>query len=187
MSHRSASVRELERSSIAAEDTGKVLDELLRGGDVSEAVVLSTCNRVEVYAVVETFHGGLSDVSGVLSRHAGVDAVMLARSLYVHYADAAVEHLFTVAAGLDSMVVGEAQILGQLRAAYAVADGHSTVGRTLHELIQQALRVGKRVSASPTRGPHSAAWPASAPLSSAPARWVASRRPRCARRASARS
>jgi glutamyl-tRNA reductase len=147
MSHRSAGVRELERASIAAEDTGKVLHELLRGDTVTEAVVLSTCNRVEVYSVVETFHGGLSDVSGVLSRHAGTDAAELGRNLYVHYADAAVEHLFSVAAGLDSMVVGEAQIIGQLRSAYAVADRAGSVGRTLHELIQYALRVGKRVHA----------------------------------------
>ena len=72
----------------------------------------------------------------------------LTEYLYVHYAGAAVQHLFAVAAGLDSMVIGEAQILGQLRAAYAAADAAGTVGRTLHELSQQALRVGKRVHAA---------------------------------------
>jgi glutamyl-tRNA reductase len=145
MSHRTAGVRELERASVGTADLGKILDEILRCQDVTEAVLLSTCNRVEVYAVVETFHGGVSDLTGVLSRHAGTDATDLGRSLYVHYAAAAVEHLFSVAAGLDSMVVGEAQILGQLRTAYAAADAAGTVGRALHELIQQALRVGKRV------------------------------------------
>jgi len=84
-------------------------------------------------------------VSGVLGRHAGLPMIELTEHLYVHYAGSAVQHLFAVAAGLDSMVIGEAQILGQLRAAYAAADTAGTVGRTLHELSQQALRVGKRV------------------------------------------
>jgi glutamyl-tRNA reductase len=145
MSHRTAGVRELERATVASADLGKILDEILRCPDVTEAVLLSTCNRVEVYAVVETFHGGVSDLTGVLARHAGTDAADLGSSLYVHYAAAAVEHLFSVAAGLDSMVVGEAQILGQLRTAYAAAEAAGTVGRALHELVQQALRVGKRV------------------------------------------
>ena len=115
---------------------------------MSEAVLLSTCNRIEVYAVVDAFHGGLADVSAVLSRHAGMPLTELTEHVYVHYAGSAVQHLFAVAAGLDSMVVGEAQILGQLRTAYAAADDAGTVGRALHELAQQALRVGKRVHAS---------------------------------------
>ena len=109
--------------------------------------MLSTCNRIEVYAVVDAFHGGLADVSTVLGRHSGLPLPELTEHLYVHYAGSAVQHLFAVAAGLDSMVIGEAQILGQLRAAYAAADAAGTVGRTLHELSQQALRVGKRVHA----------------------------------------
>jgi glutamyl-tRNA reductase len=145
LSHRSAPVEVLERAAVGAADVPKLLDELLRTEHVSEAVLLSTCNRIEVYAVVEAFHGGLADVTGVLSRHAGTS---LPEHLYVHYAGSAVQHLFAVAAGLDSMVIGEAQILGQLRSAYAVADAAGTVGRTLHELAQQALRVGKRVHAS---------------------------------------
>ena len=120
-------------------------DELLQGSHVTEVMMLSTCNRIEVYAVVDAFHGGLTDVSGVLGRHAGLPMPELTEHLYVHYAGSAVQHLFAVAAGLDSMVIGEAQILGQLRAAYAAADTAGTVGRTLHELSQQALRVGKRV------------------------------------------
>ena len=121
LSHRSAPVEVLERACVSSEDVPKLLDELTRSGQVGEAVVLSTCNRVEVYAVVEAFHGGLADVSGVLARHAGLDVHTLSPYLYVHYAASAVEHLFSVAAGLDSMVVGEAQILGQLRSAYGVA------------------------------------------------------------------
>ena len=147
VSHRTAPVSVLERVTISGEDTAKVLDELIAGEHVSEAVVLSTCNRIEIYAVVETFHGGLTEVSGVLARHAQADVSDLTDHLYVHYAGSAVEHLFSVSAGLDSMVVGEAQILGQLRAAYSTARELGTVGTVLHEVAQQALRVGKRAQA----------------------------------------
>ena len=147
MSHRTAGVRELERAVVSVADTAKVLDELIHCPQVGEAMVLSTCNRVEIYAIVESFHGGLSDLSNILARHAGTDPGHLSRGLHVHYAAGAVEHLFTVAAGLDSMVVGDAQILGQLRSAYATADRAGTVGRALHEVVQHALRVGKRVHA----------------------------------------
>src|SRR5262249_60791466 len=81
----------------------------------------------------------------MLARHAGVELPDLAEHLYVHYEDAAVEHLFTVAAGLDSMVLGESQILGQLRAGYQLATDEDAVARALHEVFQRALRVGKRV------------------------------------------
>lgn len=145
MSHRSADLRVLERATVPAGEVGKVLDELLRCDNIVEAAMVTTCNRVEVYAVVQTFHGGLADVVAVLGRHSGLDAAELYEHLYVHYAASAVEHLFSVAAGLDSMVVGESQILGQVRNAYGTAREAGTVGRTLHELVQRALRVGKRV------------------------------------------
>ncbi len=145
ISHRSADLRVLERAVVPADEVGKILDELLRCENVVEAALVTTCNRVEVYAVVQAFHGGLADVVSVLGRHSGLDSAGLYDHLYVHYATAAVEHLFTVTAGLESMVVGEPQILGQVRAAYKVAREAGTVGRTLHELIQRALRVGKRV------------------------------------------
>lgn len=147
LSHRSAPVEVLERVAVPAEDVPKLLDETLKGTHVNEVVLLSTCNRIEVYAVVDAFHGGLADVSAVLARHAGLPMGELTDHLYVHYAGSAVQHLFAVSSGLDSMVVGEAQILGQLRNAYAVAAETGTVGRVLHELAQQALRVGKRVHA----------------------------------------
>ena len=147
LSHRSAPVETLERAAVSAPEVPKLLDELLRQTHVSECMLLSTCNRIEVYAVVDAFHGGLADVSAVLARHASMALSELTEHIYVHYAGSAVQHLFAVAAGLDSMVVGEAQILGQLRAAYAAADEAGTVGRSLHELSQQALRVGKRVHA----------------------------------------
>ncbi len=147
LSHRSAPVEVLERVAVASHEVAKLLDEMAHTEHVAEVMVLSTCNRIEVYAVVDAFHGGLGDVSAVLGRHAGMPLPELTEHLYVHYAGSAVQHLFAVAAGLDSMVVGEAQILGQLRAAYAAADEAGTVGRVLHELSQQALRVGKRVHA----------------------------------------
>ncbi|AEA27747.1 Glutamyl-tRNA reductase [Pseudonocardia dioxanivorans CB1190] len=148
MSHRTAPVALLERATVGADDVPKLLDEMLRAEHVSEVVLLATCNRIEAYAVVDAFHGGLTDVSGVLARHSGLPLAELTDHLYVHYAASAVQHLFAVSSGLDSMVVGESQILGQLRSAYAVADEAGTVGRVLHELSQQALRVGKRVHAS---------------------------------------
>lgn len=147
MSHRTAPVALLEKATVGPDDVPKLLDEMLRAEHVSEVVLLATCNRIEAYAVVDAFHGGLTDVSGVLARHSGLPLADLTDHMYVHYAASAVQHLFAVSAGLDSMVVGESQILGQLRSAYAVADDAETVGRVLHELSQQALRVGKRVHA----------------------------------------
>lgn len=147
LSHNTSTVPLLEQVSIAATDVPKVLHELIRADHVAEAFVVSTCNRVEVYAEVEKFHGGLFEITAVLARHAGMEIPTLGEHLYVHYEQAAVHHLFRVAAGLDSMVVGESQILGQLRAAYAVAGAEHTVGRTLHELAQRALSAGKRAHA----------------------------------------
>jgi glutamyl-tRNA reductase len=147
LSHHSAPVELLERATVGPDEIPKLLDDLLSGSHVAEVMVLSTCNRIEVYAVVDAFHGGLADVSAVLGRHAALAPAELTAHLHVHYADSAVQHLFAVAAGLDSMVIGEAQILGQLRAAYATADAAGMVGRTLHELTQRALRVGKKVHA----------------------------------------
>jgi glutamyl-tRNA reductase len=107
--------------------------------------VLSTCNRVEVYADTEGFHAGVDAVTDLLAQRSGVPLDDLKRHLYVHWEGQAVQHLFQVAAGLDSMVVGESQILGQLRKAYNEARDSDAAGRTLHELFQKALHVGKRV------------------------------------------
>ncbi len=145
MSYRSAPVDVLERVAVSCTDASKVLHQLLEREHVAEALLLSTCNRVEVYAVVTTFHDGLGDITGVLTDRCAMTLDELSAHLYVHYAAAGVQHLFSVAAGLDSMVVGEAQILGQLRTAYGGAEQAGTVGGTLHDAVQQALRVGKRV------------------------------------------
>lgn len=145
VSHRSAPVSILEQLSTDESDQVKIVDQVLQSSLITEAMVLSTCNRVEVYAVVDAFHGGLSVIGQVLAEHSGMPLGELTKHAYVRYAEAAVEHLFAVASGLDSAVIGERQVLGQVRRAYVAAEADQTVGRVLHELAQQALSVGKRV------------------------------------------
>ena len=145
LSHRTTPVPLLERAAVAADDLRKTIDELHRAETISEVLLLSTCNRVEVYADVARFHPAVADVTTVLARHAGLPVSDLSDHLYVHFAEAAAEHIFSVASGLDSMVVGESQILGQLRSSYALGSEMGTVGSVLHDLAQTALRVGKRV------------------------------------------
>lgn len=144
-SHRTAPVETLERLAISGEQSHELAADLLSGHYITEAAVLSTCNRVEVYAAVSAFHGGLTEIADRLAAIAEVSVEQLSGSLYVRHEAQAVRHAFTVAAGLDSMVAGEAQILGQLRDAYEAAREAGHAGRLLHELLQQALRVGKRV------------------------------------------
>jgi glutamyl-tRNA reductase len=145
LSHRSAPVGVLERVSVSLGDARELLDQLIGCAHVDEAMLLSTCNRVELYAEVATFHGGLADITDTLEGRSTLRLDALADHLYVHCGRAAVEHLFAVAAGLDSMVLGEPQIVGQLRTAYAAAEQAGTLGRSLHGTVQQALRSGRRV------------------------------------------
>jgi glutamyl-tRNA reductase len=145
VSHRSAPVSVLEQLSTDESEQVKLVDRIMQSPLVTEAMVLSTCNRVEVYAVVDAFHGGLSAIGQVLADQSGMTVPDLTKYAYVRYSEAAVEHFFAVASGLDSAVVGEQQVLGQVRRAYAAAEANRTVGRTLHELAQRALAVGKRV------------------------------------------
>jgi glutamyl-tRNA reductase len=147
LSHHTAPVSVLERAALTGDPLAKLLTDTVESEHVSEVVVLSTCNRIEVYAEVEKFHGGVADVSELLGRHTALGRDALTPHLYVHYEDRAVQHLFGVACGLDSMVVGEGQILGQVKAALALAQELGTAGRVLNELVQQALRVGKRAHA----------------------------------------
>jgi glutamyl-tRNA reductase len=147
LSHHTAPVALLERLAVSGDETPPLLTHLVSRPYVSETVILSTCNRVEIYAAVSGFHGGLAEIGAVLAERAGLDIGTLALHLYVHFDADAAAHALRVAAGLDSMVVGEAQILGQFRDAYNLASEHGTTGRLLHELMQQALRVGKRVHA----------------------------------------
>lgn len=144
LSHRSAPVAVLERVAVAGDNLVKLLHDVHHSPHVAEAAVVSTCNRVEIYAAVEKFHPGVSAISELLSRHSGVLLDELHNYLYVHYEDRAIQHAFSVACGLESMVVGEGQILGQVREALKLAQRRGTLGRALHEVMQQALRVGKR-------------------------------------------
>ncbi len=147
VSHRTAPVPVLERLAAAPAEVPQLLADLLAGEYVGEVLVLSTCNRVEIYAGVSGFHGALTEIVAALATRAGMSPTELAPYAYVHYEAEAVRHAYRVATGLDSMVVGEAQILGQLRDSYAVAAEQDATGRLLHELMQQALRVGKRAHA----------------------------------------
>ncbi|MFJ1801681.1 glutamyl-tRNA reductase [Streptomyces sp. NPDC088180] len=144
LSHRSAPVSVLERASLAVETQAKLLQDTLAAEPATEAAVLATCNRIELYADVDKFHAGVAELSTLLAQHSGVGLEELTPYLYVHYEDRAVHHLFSVACGLDSMVVGEGQILGQIKDALARGQELHTAGRLLNDLFQQALRVGKR-------------------------------------------
>ncbi|MGW4433422.1 glutamyl-tRNA reductase [Streptomyces tendae] len=144
LSHRSAPVSVLERASLSAGAQLKLLQDTVAAEPAAEAAVLATCNRIELYADVDKFHAGVAELSTLLAQHSGVGLEELTPYLYVHYEDRAVHHLFSVACGLDSMVVGEGQILGQIKDSLARAQDLHTAGRLLNDLFQQALRVGKR-------------------------------------------
>ncbi|MBV9853464.1 MAG: glutamyl-tRNA reductase [Streptosporangiaceae bacterium] len=147
LSHKSAPVATLERAAVSGDTLGKLLQDVAHAADVTEVFVISTCNRVEVYTEVNRFHSGVTAICELLSRYSGIPSAELTGSLYVHYEDRAVQHLLAVASGLDSMVVGEDQILGQVRSALKAARDHGTLGRVLGDLGRAALRTGKRARA----------------------------------------
>ena len=144
LSHRSAPVATLERAAVSGDPLGKLLRDIYEAEPVAGTFVVSTCNRMEVYAEVDKFHAALSAISDLLARHSGIPLAELTEHLYVRYEDRAVQHLLTVAAGLDSMVVGESQILGQVRQAIALAREQGTLSRALDGLGTLALRTAKR-------------------------------------------
>jgi glutamyl-tRNA reductase len=147
ISHNSAPVRLLERVAREADAVPKLVQNVAAGEHVTEAAVISTCNRVEIYADVDRFHGSVEELSRLLVERSGESPEAMLPHLYVHYDDGAVSHLFQVASGLDSMAVGEGQILGQTRDALRLGQELGTVGPALNVLFQQALRVGKRARA----------------------------------------
>ncbi len=144
VNHKGAPLATLERVALTDDALGKLLHDVYRAEDIAGALVLSTCNRVEIYAEVGKFHGAVAAICELLSRHSQVPQGELTPHLYVHYEDRAVQHLLAVACGLDSMVIGESQILGQLRQALRLAREQGTLSRTLSELGSVALRTGKR-------------------------------------------
>jgi len=147
LSHKSAPVATLEQAAVTGDALAKLLRDVALAESVAETFVISTCHRVEVYADVDRFHAGVTAICELLARHCGVHARDLTPYLYVHYQDSAVSHLLAVACGLDSVVVGEGQILGQVRSALKLAAEQGTTGRVLGELGQLALRAGKRARA----------------------------------------
>jgi len=144
LNYKAAPVGLLERVAVAPEDIPKALTSLTQRDHVREAVVLSTCNRVEVYAHVTRFHGGMADLRNFFAEWGGVAVEDFADLAYDYYDDQTARHLFAVTAGLDSMVVGERQIQLQVKQAFRDAEAEGTAGRMLSSLFRRALGVGKR-------------------------------------------
>jgi glutamyl-tRNA reductase len=147
ISHRRASVELLERLAFADEELPKAYLRALDDEAVEEAVILSTCNRVEVYGKVPAYHAGFLALKRLLSEPHGVDPDELSDPLYSHFEDDACQHLFGVAAGLDSMVLGEPQILSQVRQAHRRAAAEGATGPGVTALFHAAARAGRRVRA----------------------------------------
>lgn len=145
--HRRTPFSVLERAALDEASRAAVVATAQASPAISEHLVIATCNRTEIYAEVSAFHGAVADLTEALTASTQITQEDLKEHVDLHYGDAAVGHVFNVAAGLDSMAVGESQILGQLREALAVAQADGHVGSHLNALVQQALRTGKRVHA----------------------------------------
>ncbi|MET0727978.1 MAG: glutamyl-tRNA reductase [Acidimicrobiales bacterium] len=144
LNHRSTPLDLLERMTIADATLPKALHDLISRTDVTEAVVLSTCNRTEIYAVAERFHGAYQDIRDFLAETAFLAPEDFADHLYTHYDAPAASHLFAVTAGLDSAVLGESEILGQVKLAWERAREEGAAGPGLNLLFRHALEAGKR-------------------------------------------
>ena len=145
VSHKSTSVSHLGQLALDSPASAKLAQHLVDSEHIDEALVLSTCNRTELYASVTRFHGALDDATQALADVAGLRPGELRSLCAVFFDEGAVAHTFSVASGLDSLVVGESQILGQVKSALAASQTYQTVGTVLNSLFQQAIRVGKRV------------------------------------------
>jgi glutamyl-tRNA reductase len=144
LNHRTVPVELLERMAVAPAALPKALHTLGQGENLAEVVLLSTCNRTEVYARYTNFHPAVQDAHDFLTDQSAVDPDELTEHLYTYHDDAAVAHLFGVAAGVDSMIVGEAEILGQVREAWLTAEREGATGPLLSRVFRQAIEVGKR-------------------------------------------
>jgi glutamyl-tRNA reductase len=144
VNHRSGALPLLERVTVAPEQLGKAVAGLAQRDNVREAVVLSTCNRTEVYVVAELFHGAYGDVRDLLCQIGDLTVEELTPHLYSQHDTAAITHLFEVAAGLDSAVLGEGEILGQVRTAWETAQREGATRSTLNHLFRAAIATGKR-------------------------------------------
>ena len=152
VSHRRASVELLERLAISDEELPKAFRALIDQDAIDGAVILSTCNRAEVYAEVDSYHAGFLALKRFLAASGELDPDAFAEPLYAHYETDAAGHLFAVAAGMDSMVVGEPQVLAQVRAAFRIAQAEGAAGPELAALFRAAIRTGRRVRAETSIG-----------------------------------
>ncbi len=159
LNHASAPADVLQEVSLPADTLPKALTELAASPVVTEAVVVSTCNRVEFYVHAERFHDGFRDVRSALSLLAGVAPERFDEHLYVHYHDDAARHLFEVAAGLDSVILGEHEILGQIARSWELAREEGSTGPVLNLLFQRAVEAGKKVRTDTDIGRSTAALP----------------------------
>ena len=145
LNHRTVPVELLERMTVPEVVLPKALHDLAARENLLETVVLSTCNRTEIYAVCTRFHAAVGDVAEFLATYSGADPADFSDHLYTYYDDAAVTHLFSVAAGLDSMIVGESEILGQVKDAWDAATREESASQSLGQLFRHAVESGKRV------------------------------------------
>lgn len=152
VNQRSIPIDAFEKLAISADFLVKVLDDLTASEDISEAVVLSTCNRTEIYVRVERFHPAFADVRDSLARHSGLPLSDFADHLYVHADEDAARHLFGVACGIDSAVLGETEIIGQVKTAFEMAKSNGTVGLELTDLFTAAGTAARKVRSSTAIG-----------------------------------
>ncbi|MFH1736321.1 MAG: glutamyl-tRNA reductase, partial [Actinomycetota bacterium] len=144
VSHKTAPIAVREKLSFPPEAVGENLDRLLMYPSVSEAVILSTCNRTEVYCVADDADRGRDDIAAFLAQTSGIKLADLENHLYGYVLERAIHHLFRVVSSLDSMVLGEAQIQGQIKEAYTLAREAEATDSIFNKLFENAIRVGKR-------------------------------------------
>jgi glutamyl-tRNA reductase len=154
LNYRTAAVDLLERMTVSSAGLPKALHDLAGREHLAEVALLSTCNRTEVYARTTRFHDGIDDVRHFLADCSGLDPDALAEQLYTYHDDAAVAHLFGVVSGLDSMIIGESEILGQVRESWEVAEREGTAGQLLSRTFRHAVEVGKRARTETGIGRH---------------------------------
>ena len=150
LDHEHASLDLLERATVLEHEWSKVLRTLMSQRDIHEAVFVSTCLRTEVVAVIDRFHGAIDDITHTLADATGLVANEFADKLTVHFDRGVASHLFSVAAGLKSVVPGEFEVLGQLRRALELAVEEQTAGPEITELFHRALAAGRRVRSETT-------------------------------------
>ena len=152
LSHRTAPVEVRERLSITEQSLPQALQQLLAGTAVQEASILSTCNRLEIYTLLRQADAGVDAIISYLSTHSGFARSELKPHLYICHHVAAIHHLLRVAAGLDSLVLGEGQILAQIKKMYRLGQEYNSIGPILNRLLNQSVRTGKRVRTETSLG-----------------------------------